>query len=1109
MTDGDEKQDSLEDKITLGESRQVGGSFSAESDADDPTITLSGADDNTATLPPPIFTTTGNDDTPTAKPAPKQSKTPPLPLLPGQFESKQRQPVRDDQATVVNPAVSIPGHTQLSPVRDYRRPVRRAQYDNSATAQPTPTAASPAPPIVATGSSRSQRDGLGCFGRFLLISTFLLLFGVIIAVAGLAVGYMTIASELPPVSELRGRASTFETARIYDADGNELYAIADPTTGNRTYKLLADIDQDLINATIATEDARFYVNPGWDPIALSRAIYNAVLDRDVYAGGGASTITQQLVRALLLGEGAANDRSIERKVREIILAAELGRDPAYSKDDVLELYLNEIFYGNRAYGIEAAAQTYFGKSASDLTLAEASLLAGLPQAPALWDPFTEPELALGRQSEVLGLMVASGYISAETSAATLAETEILIQNLTPPEVNITYPHFTLSILQQLEEANDPQAIYHGGLRIYTTIDPATQALAEETVRRARPLLAADGANNAAMVVLDPQTGAIRAMVGSTDFNDEAISGQINMAQQPRQPGSTIKPFVYMSAMEQGWTPSTLIWDVPTNFPNAPGNDYTPKNYDDRFHGPLVLRNALGNSYNIPAVKALDYVGVCEFVSRAQQYGLGLQDDGCETVGQPRNYGPALALGGGEISPLDMASAYALLANGGRYIPPHAITRVENSRGEVLFEYEPPDPVQVIAPEYAYLLSHILSDNNARQPSFGRDNLLTIDGHRVAAKTGTSGTSGNDVRDGWTIGYTPDVATAVWVGNTDNKPVGPGKSGYGMAAPIWNSFMNQYLANRPASDFVRPPGIVELEICADSGTTPSPDCTDRRIELFRNGQLPLPATEHFIANVPIDLWTQQVANQYCNEPGSVYEANFFNIPISARPDAEARYRAEIERWIQQTGWGGDLGLRFPLQRPPTSACQPDTPRPTALINQPVANQTLGSGLVQIGGSADAPNFRGYTLEYGLSNNPQAWAPIQARRQEPQPGGLLGLWDPSTTSGGPMAIRLTVFGPDNPYTPGFDEVSAEISVPLNLVQPTVVPTSTPLPTPTPPLPPTPTVTPTISPTPTPGVVPSPTSELPTPTPTATPSPTDGPPPEDSTPTPTPTPDIIIGG
>ncbi|MCA9935173.1 MAG: transglycosylase domain-containing protein, partial [Anaerolineales bacterium] len=308
-------------------------------------------------------------------------------------------------------------------------------------------------------------------------------------------------------------------------------------------------------ATIATEDARFYTNPGFDPIGIARAIVQAAQEREFVSG--ASTITQQLVRALLLSEDERTERTFRRKVREIILAAEISR--TYSKEEILELYLNEIYYGNLAYGIEAAAQTYFNKSAADLTLAEASLLAGLPQAPALWDPYTAPDNAIGRQWEVLTLMVQEGYATLDEAQAALNQTNLFIYEMQPPEVTVRFPHFTFTVLQQAEDILGAQNIYRGGLNIYTTIDPTTQTLAERTIAENRDAITAAGANNAAMVVLEPETGEILALVGSVDFNDEVISGQVNMALQPRQPGSTIKPLVYLSAMERGWTPATLIW----------------------------------------------------------------------------------------------------------------------------------------------------------------------------------------------------------------------------------------------------------------------------------------------------------------------------------------------------------------------------------------------------------------------------------------------------------------------------------------------------------------------------------------------------------------------
>ena len=345
---------------------------------------------------------------------------------------------------------------------------------------------------------------------------------------------VSIASQLPKPTELQAKASTFETARIYDRDGNELYALIDPNAGDRTVVPLSRISQDLIDATIATEDSRFYTNPGFDPIGIARAIIGAARAGEFGAAGGASTITQQLARALLLDEEERTQVTFSRKVREIILAAEIYR--TYDKEVILELYLNEIYYGNRAYGIEAASQTYFNKSAADLTLAEASLLAGLPQAPAVWDPITNPEFALGRQSEVLGLMVSEGYVTQAEAEAALAESAPVVRELEPPNVQIDYPHFVFTVLRQLETAGDAQAIYRGGLRIYTTLDPRAQELAEQTLTNQRGNINAAGANNAALVAIEPGSGEILALVGSVDFNDEVISGQVNMALQPRQPG---------------------------------------------------------------------------------------------------------------------------------------------------------------------------------------------------------------------------------------------------------------------------------------------------------------------------------------------------------------------------------------------------------------------------------------------------------------------------------------------------------------------------------------------------------------------------------------------
>lgn len=1042
------------------------------------------------TVPPPVITTPPPASSTGAVPPPlvpaaiqRPTSSQATPIRPGQFQPTRRPPERDHEATRVNPALAFPGQTraataQPTPAATIAAPAHQARPARQGSANPAATRV-----VVSSVDQRRQsppRQGGSCLGRLILIGIFLLLVGLTLGLAALSIGYIWVAGDLPPVSELRNRTSTFETARIFDRNGNLLYALADPNTGNRTYVPLAQIDRDLINATIATEDARFYTNPGFDPVAIARAIVEAAREGDVYAGGGASTITQQLVRALLLGEDERTERTFERKVREIILAAELHRNPDYTKDDILELYLNEIYYGNRAYGVQAAAETYFNKPAADLTLAEASLLAGLPQAPALWDPITSPELALGRQSEVLALMVQEGMVSFAEAQAALNESAAIVRAMQPPRVTITHPHFTLYVLQELEEIYDPQAIYRGGLRIFTTLDPNTQQLAEEIVVSQRANIQAAGANNTALVALNPANGEIIALVGSADYNDEAISGQVNMALAPRQPGSTIKPFVYLTAMEQGWTPATLIWDVPTQFPDGANPPYEPKNFDNSFHGPLLARPALGNSYNIPAVKALEYVGVCSFVQRSRAFGLGLQDEGCDSVGAPRNYGLALALGGGEISPLNMAAAYAMLANQGRYLTPHAITRIENKNGEVLHQYQPPDPAsaQRITPEHAYLLSHILSDNTARLEEFGPNNFLTIPNQMVAAKTGTSGTDERDVRDAWTIGYTPNLVAAVWVGNTDNEVLAPGQSGYRQAGPIWNSFMSALLANQPPAPFSRPAGVVELEICADSGALPTPDCANRRIELFSQTQPPLSADNHFTRRTPIDLWTYRVANEFC--PETVQEVPFFNLQINARPDVQARDQQSVAAWLQNTAqgqqWLQQQGITLPLTLAPSESCFSGMERPQAVITEPLTGQTA-TELVQIGGQASAPNFNGYVLEYGESHDPQGWAAIGPKVDAPNPGGRLGLWDTTGVPGGPVTVRLRVFGPDNRYTPDFDPIALETRVLLTLVQPTATvtptPTETPSPTatvteqptetPTPTLPPTETLVPSETPTP----------------------------------------------
>jgi 1A family penicillin-binding protein len=1080
------------------------------------------------TVPPEPAASDADQATPTATIRPSQTPSTQgrteRPLAQGQWDAPESTPTVDDtEATRVQPRVAFPGATQQQPrpqspvtpppaaprppaptgdeqtrvrprpqqppatpprqqpyppqqptppqsyqPRQQQLPPQQPQRQQAAP-RPIPPATRPAPPAtpppVVTHTKRPMTAGR--IGRGLLITLMVLIVGAFLLASTAAVGYSLVARDLPRPSELRGRASTFETARIYDRNGQLLYALADPNTGNRTYVPLDRISPLLVQATISTEDQRFYENPGFDVLALTRAVVMAV--REGEAAAGTSTITQQLVRAVLLDEDERTERSYRRKVREIILAAEISR--TYEKNEILELYLNEIYYGNLAYGIEAAANTYFNKSAADLTLAEASVLAGLPQAPALWDPYTAPDKALGRQREVLSLMVSNENVTLEEAQAALNDMAARVYTLERPTVTIRHPHFTFTVLQQAEELLGAQSIYRGGLSIQTTLDPDAQRIAEEVVAANRQALAGGGANNAALVALQPQTGEILAMVGSADFNDEAISGQVNMALAPRQAGSSIKPLVYLSAFERGWTPATLLWDVRTEFPDGTNPAYVPKNFDDEFHGPLRVRPALANSYNIPAVKALEFVGVCDFIANVQKVGLtSLQDAGCAEVGQPRQHGLALALGGGEIPPLEMAGAFGALANGGLYTQPYAIRRIEDRQGNVLYDVTAAGATaaQTVRAEHAYLLTSILSDNNARLAEFGQDNLLNIPGYQVAVKTGTSGTTADDVRDGWTIGYAPQALAAVWVGNTDNQPIGSGQSGYRLAAPIWNQFMTQYLAGKEALGFPRPGGVVEREVCADTGiavsaTTP---CAQRLVEVFAADQPPLDESQG-VTRVSLDLWTGLRANEFCND--AVYEATFGGgIPVNGRPEVLERERALAQQWIQTAGqgWSGQSSGGLSLGTPPTESCDGNTPRPRAEITRPREERDIPDRReVRIEGTALGPNFAGYQVEYGLGENPGGWGLIQERRPEAVQDGLLATWDTTQIDySGPVTIRVIVFGPDNPNTPENDPVTKEGRTVVNLVQPTATPTETATVTATPTATGTaiPTVTPTLPPT-----------------------------------------------
>lgn len=965
-------------------------------------------------------------------------------------------------------------------------PRRVEEIDMDATrVSPSAYEQTPDPPVRRPGKTRriSSTHGRspfnwprmgGCLLRALIISIFVFVaLGLILTAVGIY-EYYSIAATLPSVSDLQQRASQFETTNILDRNGDILYQINDPTAGRRTYIPLGQISPYLVAATISTEDKDFYTHGGFDPLAIVRAFRQNLTSGETVSG--ASTITQQLARALLFTPQERDQRSYLRKVREAILATEVER--RYTKDQILELYLNEIYYGNLAYGVEAASETYFGKPASQLTLAEAAFLAGLPQAPSVYDIFTNKDVTMVRfQNVIMGMLTLSMerhciYVSnnpklvcMDGATAAAAIQDIRNRSFTPPTNNMRYPHWVQYIRTLLEDRFDAQTIYRSGFTVYTTLDPNLEDAAQQAVTTQVAALANKHVTDGALVAIRPSTGEILAMVGSPDFNNVANAGQINMAiSATRQPGSSIKPFTYLAAFEKGWTPATLIWDVPSEFPpsglpNDPNPPYVPNNFDHKFHGPLTVREALANSYNIPAVKTLQFIGV---------YGDGGLIQMAERVGftslTRNDYGLSLTLGGGEVSLLEMTGGYAVIANGGLKIPPVAILKIMDYQGNVVYQYQPPAGDQVLKPDHAYLMSSILSDNSARIPVFGPNSIVNLP-FQVAVKTGTS----NDSRDNWTLGYTPDLAVGAWVGNADYTPM-ENTTGITGAGPIWAQFMTYAINNLTGGNptpFVRPATIEVHTICAASGAQPSSWCPSQREEYFASGQPPLNQNSDLWRQVQVDTWTNLESSTECAD----FTTERLTINVF---DHGARQWILQDKQGQQ--WARDMGFQD-IFLVPDRACSASDPHPQLQFSGLVDGQTIIQNLLDISVIASATgNFHSWRLEWGPGIDPGNWTVLVGDSSTAVPAStnvatldLTGIPYPQIT------LHL--------YMQSDNGGHAEIKIHLNLdlPTPTITPTETPIPTPsiTPIPPPTDTLTdtPLSSETPSPSETPIP-SETPTP-------------------------------
>jgi membrane peptidoglycan carboxypeptidase len=678
-------------------------------------------------------------------------------------------------------------------------------------------------------------------------------------------------------------------------------------------------------------------------------------------------------------------------------------------------------------------------------------------------------------------------VCVDATAATAAADVMRNYNFPPTEFNMRYPHWVNYVRSLLESQYDAQTIYRSGFTVYTTLDPQLQNEAQRILSEQVATLADKNARNGALVAIKPSTGEILAMVGSADFYNEAISGQINMAvSQTRQPGSSIKPIAYVAAFEKGWTASTLIWDVPSEFPPSglptdARDPYIPSNYDGKFHGPVTVRVALANSFNVPAVKTLNFIGVYDDPVTPQKEGMVAMAErlGITSLTAP-DYGLALTLGGGEVSLLELASAYAVFANGGQRVPPVAILKIQDFQGKVIFEYKPQPGEQVIRAEHAYLISSILSDNEARSWMFGRNSVLNLP-FPAAAKTGTSGTPRGDaaelVFDNWTLGYTPDLVTGVWIGNADYTPM-VNTTGSTGAAPIWSQFM-QYAApivsNGNLRDFMPPAGIIEKVICALSGTEPSQWCRGgEKREVFFVDQPPLPASKDLFRKVKIDTWSGLEASPVCGED-FVEETMAISVD-----DPWAR------KWLE-TRQGQDWLESNNLPRKPVftpeRACTENDPHPILLFSNLRDGQTITDPTVEIRGTADATGgFRGWALDFQHDSAP-GWMQLTESRQ-PVRNDLLASLDLGAVANGVITLRLRILGPNDAYA----EKSIRLVVSLNL-PPTLVPTDI-----------IPTFPPTIMPTRTPTPTFVPPTDVPTSTPT--PTPTEPPPP---TPTETETPPV----
>ncbi len=677
--------------------------------------------------------------------------------------------------------------------------------------------------------------------------------------------------QLPDLSSLENRVVE-QSVNIYDRTGTVLlYDLNNDT--RRTVVPLSQISPNIQDATIAIEDATFYENSGIRPTSIIRAFLADVLHGGSVQGG--STLTQQVVKETIL----SNDKSITRKLKEWVLALKLTR--SLSKDQILEIYLNQSPYGGNIYGVEQASETFFNTHASDVDLAQAAYLAAVLPAPTYYSPYGNHRSDLdARKNLVLQKMFAYGYITQEQLTVAQSE-QVVFQPL--QTTSILAPHFVFYVQQYLENKYGIDVLQHGGWKVITTLNADMQTQAQAIVQKwALSNAKTFNASNAGLVALDPNTGQILAMVGSRNYFDTTIDGNYNVTLASRQPGSSFKPFAYAEAFIKGYTPDTVVFDVPTQFStNCAANDFTPgqpncyspTNYDNKFRGPMTLRDALAQSINVPSVKVLYLAGISDTLTLAKSMGV-------ETLGDPGQYGLTLVLGGGEVTLLDMVGAYDTFATNGTHYAPIAVLKVEDQNGNAIEDNTQVEGTPILQNSIAESINNILSDAVARAP-LGENGFLSFPGHDVAVKTGTT----NNYRDAWTIGYTPNLVVGVWAGNNDNSPMVKKVSGF-IVGPMWHEFMDYAINTLPNVSFVR----------NDTATTTG-------LKPILQGDWQIPGADGYLHEIL--YWVNK------NNP---------NGPPLTNPSSDPEFRLwdpPVVQWGIQNGFNGPQGVptTSPIGAPP--------------------------------------------------------------------------------------------------------------------------------------------------------------------------------------------------